>query len=131
MGWGLVLGSILGCFQLVLLPFVKIFTPLVEVQEAARLPSIIASVLQIINGLVFIGEGVIQGCGDFLHLALSNIVACGGMMIALRWFVDWWGLTGVWASFGVFNGLRLAGVVMHQKYTSQLSTRKMKQSGLM
>eukprot|EP00520_Triparma_pacifica_P010080 CAMPEP_0118659188 /NCGR_PEP_ID=MMETSP0785-20121206/14975_1 /TAXON_ID=91992 /ORGANISM="Bolidomonas pacifica, Strain CCMP 1866" /LENGTH=409 /DNA_ID=CAMNT_0006552269 /DNA_START=271 /DNA_END=1497 /DNA_ORIENTATION=+ len=106
MGWGLVLGSVLGGLQLLLLPFISIFTPLKDVQKAARIPSIIASVLQVINGLVFIGEGVMQGCGNFLTLALSNVVACGGMMVALHYFVMWWGLTGVWASFGVFNGLR-------------------------
>ncbi|GMI48936.1 hypothetical protein TrCOL_g8801 [Triparma columacea] len=114
MGWGLVLGSLLGGLQLLLLPFISVFTPLAEVQAAARIPSIIASVLQVINGLVFIGEGVMQGCGNFLTLALSNVVACGGMMCALHYFVKWWGLTGVWASFGVFNGLRLMGVVYHQ-----------------
>lgn len=76
MGWGLVLGSLLGAFQLLLLPFISVFTPLKEVQLAARNPSIIASVLQVINGLVFIGEGVMQGCGDFLQVrgAMGNEV---------------------------------------------------------
>ncbi|GMH66696.1 hypothetical protein TrRE_jg8714, partial [Triparma retinervis] len=100
--------------QLLLLPFISVFTPLKEVQKAARIPSIIASVLQVINGLVFIGEGVMQGCGDFLTLALSNVAACGGMMCALPTFVNRWGLKGVWASFGIFNGIRLMGVAYHQ-----------------
>jgi len=125
MGWGLVLGTVLGGLQILLLPFISVFTPLKEVQKAARIPSIIASILQIINGLVFIGEGVMQGCGNFLTLALSNVVACGGMMCALHYFVKWWGLTGVWASFGVFNGLRLLGVIYHQLYGSRLATRNL------
>ena len=40
----------------------QVFSPLPEVQEAARLPSIIGAVLQIINGVVFIGEGAFVSC---------------------------------------------------------------------
>mmetsp|Transcript_21513 Transcript_21513/g.44849 ORF Transcript_21513/g.44849 Transcript_21513/m.44849 type:complete len:530 (+) Transcript_21513:73-1662(+) len=126
MGWGLVLGSLLGAFQLLLLPFISVFTPLKEVQLAARNPSIIASVLQVINGLVFIGEGVMQGCGDFLQLAVSNIVAGGAMLVALKYFTLWWGLTGVWMSFGVFNGVRLAGVLLHQLRNGALANRNLR-----
>merc|ERR1711937_186198 len=75
MGWGFILGTFLGAFQILLLPMIHKFTPLVEVQSAARAPSYIASVLQIINGLVFIGEGVMIGCGNFLTLSLSTTIA--------------------------------------------------------
>jgi hypothetical protein len=33
-----------------------VFTPLVEVQEAAKVPFIIASLSQIMNGVTFVGE---------------------------------------------------------------------------
>lgn len=56
MAWGCILGSILGAIQIGVLPIIKAFSPLEEVQEAAKIPSIIASILQIINGMVFIGK---------------------------------------------------------------------------
>jgi Na+-driven multidrug efflux pump len=57
MSWGLVLGCALGLLQILLLPAIRSATPLQEVRDAAKIPAIIASVLQVINGLVFIGEG--------------------------------------------------------------------------
>jgi Na+-driven multidrug efflux pump len=57
MSWGLVLGCALGSLQILLLPAIRKTTPLAEVRDAAKIPAIIASVLQVINGLVFIGEG--------------------------------------------------------------------------
>ena len=130
MGWGLVLGSLLGGVQLLVLPFINVFTPLPAVQKAARVPSIIASFLQIINGVVFIGEGIMQGEGMFLPLALNNVAAATGMVFALKILSAKYGLNGVWLSFGVFNGIRLAGVIIHQVFLSELSARKMKKAGL-
>jgi putative MATE family efflux protein len=57
MSWGFVLGCALGSLQILLLPVIRKATPLQEVRDAAKIPAIIASVLQVINGLVFIGEG--------------------------------------------------------------------------
>ena len=61
MSWGFILGIILGSLQLVLLPMLQKSSPLEEVRQAAVIPSILASVYQIMNGLVFIGEGVMVG----------------------------------------------------------------------
>ena len=129
MGWGTILGSVLGAVQLGVIPLLRVFTPIAEIQEAAKMPSIISSFLQIINGCVFIGEGVMQGTGSFLQLALSNIVACVGMIFALRRFTASYGLVGVWMSFGVFNGLRLLGVINHQLFNGPLSNRKLAAAG--
>lgn len=68
MSWGLVLGTLLGGMQLLLLPIIRQSTPLPEVRDAARLPCILASVFQIMNGMVFIGEGVMVGCGNFMQV---------------------------------------------------------------
>lgn len=124
MSWGLILGTILGGLQVLVLPWIQKATPMQEVREAARSPAILASALQIINGLVFIGEGVMSGCGDFLQLAISTIVATVGCLVALNIFPKEHGVTGVWMGFGVFNILRLAGVAIHQLYTSPLASRK-------
>ena len=95
MSWGFVLGCGLGAIQLLLLPAIRRATPIQEVRDAATMPAIIASVLQIINGLVFIGEGVMIGTGSFLQLSLSTVVATAGCLWALWFFPPKIGLTGV------------------------------------
>jgi len=124
MSWGFVLGCALGSLQILLLPLMFKATPLQEVRNAAKLPAVIASVLQIINGLVFIGEGVMIGTGSFLQLSLNTLAATLGCLWALWFFPPRVGLTGVWLGFGVFNVIRLAGVYIHQKINGPLSLRK-------
>lgn len=58
MAWGGLLGIALGSLQLLLLPLIQQSTPLKEVSDAALIPAIFASGLQLMNSLVFIGEGV-------------------------------------------------------------------------
>ena len=150
MAWGCVLGSVLGLVQIAVMPAVKAFSPLPEVQEAAKIPSIIASILQIINGMVFIGkyfekiviymsflilclfcelslgEGIMAGTQSFLTLSVSTVIATIGMLNALKIWTAKYGLPGVWLSFGVFNGLRLAGVLFHQRLVGPLATRQLR-----
>ena len=123
MSWGFVLGVTLGGLQLLLLPTLQKSSPLPEVREAAVIPSILACVYQIMNGLVFIGEGVMVGCGNFLQLSLSTVVATIAALISLNTLPNMFGLTGVWMSFGVFNSFRLAGVWLHQTKNGPLSER--------
>ena len=126
MSWGFLLGIGLGLLQIILLPLLQKATPMEEVRKAALIPSYLASIYQIMNGLVFIGEGVMVGCGNFLQLSLSTVVATAGTLWALRTFPPIYGLTGVWMSFGVFNSLRLMGVWLHQCRNGPLSPRKLK-----
>jgi MATE family multidrug resistance protein len=127
MSWGFVLGCALGSLQILLLPVMFKTTPLQEVRDAAKLPAIIASILQIINGLVFIGEGIMIGTGSFLQLSISTLIATAGCLWALWFFPPRVGLTGVWLGFGVFNMLRLVGVYIHQRINGPLSWRKIEQ----
>lgn len=126
MSWGLVLGIALGMLQLLALPLIRQSTPLQEVRDAARIPSILASVFQVMNGLVFIGEGVMIGTGSFLELSISTVFATTGCLWALRTFPPIHGVTGVWMSFGVFNVLRLIGVTLHQRVYGPLSPRRLR-----
>jgi len=126
MSWGLVLGMALGAMQIALLPVIRQSTPMAEVREAARVPAILASLFQIMNGLVFIGEGVMVGTQSFLQLSLNTVVATVGLLWALRTFPPTFGLTGVWMGFGVFNVLRLAGVFIHQYINGPLAPRNMR-----
>ncbi len=61
MSWGFLLGISLGALQMLLLPMLQKSSPLQAVRDAAVVPSVLASVYQIMNGLVFIGEGVMVG----------------------------------------------------------------------
>ncbi len=124
MRWGFVLGSILGSLQTLLIPHLQKSTPVIAVREAARVPALLASLYQVINGLVFIGEGVMVGCGSFFQLSLSTLVATTATIVALKEFPLTHGLTGVWMSFGVFNSLRLLGVFIHQKINGPLIEKK-------
>ena len=103
-------------------------TPMENVRAAARTPAIVASVLQAINGLVFIGEGVMTGCQNFLQLSLSTCVATAGCLWALKVFPAKFGLTGVWMGFGVFNILRQVGVWIHQFYTSPITPKAIREA---
>jgi len=123
MSWGLVLGTLLGMFQLVVLPALHKATPMMEVREAARLPAKLASCYQLFNGMVFIGEGVMIGCGNFLQLSVSTLFSTAGFLCALQTLPKRFGLAGVWWSFGVFNILRLLGVAVHQLRTGPLAPR--------
>jgi MATE family multidrug resistance protein len=124
MSWGFILGCALGSLQVLLLPVIRRATPLQEVRDAATIPAMIGSLLQVINGLVFIGEGVMIGTGSFLQLSISTLVATIGCLWALWFFPPRVGLTGVWLGFGVFNTIRLAGVYIHQRMNGPLSPRK-------
>ena len=128
MSWGFILGIFLGAMQVALLPLMFQSTPIAEVREAAKVPALLASLFQVMNGLVFIGEGVMVGTQSFMQLSLSTVVATAGLLWALKTFPPTYGLTGVWIGFGVFNVLRLTGVCIHQFITGPLSSRRMSRS---
>ena len=103
--WGALLGAALGGLQLCGLPLLGLFTPLPEVRRAARLPSIIGAVLQLINGIVFVGEGLMVASGAFQQLAAGQVVATAAFLAALRLAPS--SLVSVWLCFWVFNSVRL------------------------
>lgn len=125
MSWGFILGTLLGGLQLAVLPMLHSATPMMEVRRMARLPSYLASAYQAFNGMVFIGEGVMIGTGNFMQLSLSTVVATTGCLMALKTFPQRYGLAGVWYGFGVFNILRLMGVMLHQLRTGPLARRNL------
>ena len=128
MSWGVLLGIGLGSLQLLLLPVIRSSTPIPAVRDAALVPAVLASLFQTMNGLVFIGEGVMVGTGSFLQLSLNTIVATLGLLWALKAFPPVYGLTGVWFGFGVFNALRLSGVMIHKFINGPLAPRKIRQA---
>ena len=125
MRWGVVLGILLGALQVLLIPTIQKSTPLLEVREAALAPSLIASAMHIINGLVFIGEGVMVGTGNFFQLSLNTVTATAAFLASLAYFPNKFGLTGVWIGFIVFNMVRLGGVWIYQKKNGPFAKAQM------
>ena len=127
LSWGVVLGACLSVVQIAAWPLLGVFTPLKGVQEAARVPSIIGAALQLINGVVFIGEGIQTGNQAFTSLAGTTAIATAGMLTSLRLFGST--LTGVWGSFAIFNGVRLIGVLKHNVYDAPWGRRARRAEG--
>jgi MATE family multidrug resistance protein len=111
--WGLCIGVGVGALQLLLLPTIMKSSPLQEVRDAARVPALIASWFQGINGLVFVGEGVMMGTGSFMQLGLNTAVGTLGYLASLKIFPQRFGLTGVWIGLVAFTLIRLIGVFIH------------------
>jgi len=112
--WGWVMGLGLGGIQLLTIPLLSVMSPLVEVQEAAKVPAMIASGMQVLSGIVFVGEGAMMGYQAWTTLAFSSVMGVTGMMIVLHKFSH--SLIGVWSSFCVFNFIRLLFVLYHVFY---------------
>ncbi len=83
--WGSLVGLALGLTQFLALPaLVPLFSTLPQVRQAVQQPALIASVLHVINGFVFAGEGTMMGLGCFKELALCTAVGIGTMVACLR-----------------------------------------------
>lgn len=105
LSWGALMGAALGGMQILGLPLLGLFTPLAEVRQAARLPSIIGAFLQLVNGLVFTGEGLMVASGAFGALAMGQVAATASFLLALKLAPP--SLVSVWLCFWVFNSVRL------------------------
>eukprot|EP01041_Mallomonas_annulata_P001801 gene1801-3493_t len=117
--WGLLLGIVSALVQLACLPILKFFSPLESVVSAARLPSIIGAFMNMINGVIFIGEGIQLGNQKFKELSVVTAIAAVCMLTSLKIFGK--SLAGVWLSIGVLNIIRLAGVLRYHFFTSHLA----------
>ncbi|KAJ8600658.1 hypothetical protein CTAYLR_010682 [Chrysophaeum taylorii] len=124
LGWGASAGILLAALQLAALPLLNLFTPVEAVRDAARAPAIIGAVLQIMNGLTFVGEGIMQGHSAFFRLALNSAVASAAMVASIHKFGTT--LVGIWLSFGVFNIIRLVGAMHHHLLSGPLARSKLK-----
>ena len=115
LGWGLAAGLLLAGCQLLALPLLNVFTP-----------AVIGSLLQLINGVTFVAEGVMQGHQAFFPLALNAFVASAGLVASLNLFGHT--LPGVWCGFGVFNSIRFLGAMRHHLVTGPLGSRHIDQA---
>ena len=109
--WGVLVGLGITTLQILCLPIIGIFSPIPEVQAAAKLPVLIGAIMQSLFCVIWTGEGIQQGTGDFPAMAISMLLGTAGMYLSLRSFGHT--LPGIWASFGILGIVRLAGTLYH------------------
>lgn len=102
LGLSLMLGFFLGRDSLA-----NIFSNDPEVLRQVSQIFIFVAVMQPLNALVFVWDGIFMGKEDFGFLALAMLVSAGVAVIMLRLVIPFdWGLTGVWWSLVVLMSLR-------------------------
>lgn len=79
-----------------------------EVQAAAASALAIVAVIQPVNVIVCIGDGVFQGASDFTYLAAAMAVACSAAAAAM--VSGQGGLVDVWWALFLLQGLRAAAI---------------------
>ena len=122
--WSSLAGISLGALQYFLLPvLVPIFSTLPAVQEAARLPILIASLIHVMNGPILTGEGVMMGTGSYKDLAIVTAIATAGMVASLLSPLGK-RLDGIMWSILISSVVQMLGVVMHYLKFSPLSLKK-------
>lgn len=123
MMWGVILGIFLATLQMSMLPLLSFFSPLPDVQQAARGPSVIGAFMQFLSSIIWTGEGIQQGNEDFVSIAVATALGTAGMLFLLQYLGN--SLVGVWASFFVLYFARLTGALRHHFFTGPYTKRKM------
>ena len=105
---GLWLGLILmGGFLISRGPLANLFSNDLEVLSQVGEIFIFVAVMQPLNALIFVWDGIFMGREDFRFLAISMVIAAAIAVTMLRLVIPFgWGLTGVWWSMIVLMLLR-------------------------
>ncbi len=96
--WGFALGLVLGVFFWVLGPWLpRLFTDDAATIEAASAILVLVAVMQPLNGVVFVWDGIYMGAESFRYLAIAMVISAG-VAVALLLVVPsmGWGLAGIW-----------------------------------
>lgn len=126
--WGCILGLILGATQVAALPFlIPVFTPIAEVREAIKIPSLISAFIHLVNGPLFAGEGVMVGLGTFKALTYCTIFGAS-VMISCICSPLGKSLNGILISLAAFNSLQAAAMMYHYLNVGPLKRNRAKKS---
>lgn len=108
LAWGLGVGVALGLLLVAGRFFLPaLFTGDAETILAARRALLYVALLQPLNGLVFVWDGIYIGAESFRYLAVAMVVsALGGALVLLLAPSFGLGLGGVWAGVGTLMALR-------------------------
>ncbi|EKX48780.1 hypothetical protein GUITHDRAFT_68515 [Guillardia theta CCMP2712] len=85
----------------------KVFTADAKVDEIVQHLLLYISVMQPINALVFVGDGILQGSEDFAFLTKAMFVAAASSLLVL---LAGEGIDGVWSGLVVLQVMRAAGL---------------------
>ena len=113
LGWGLVLGVLVGVAVIAfrtLLP--SVFTDDPAVEALAAFVLLWVALMQPVNGVVFVLDGLLIGAGDQRFLAVAMVGALAvfaPVALAVGW-LDL-GLGWVWFAFGVLMTARLVALL--------------------
>ncbi|VEU41938.1 unnamed protein product [Pseudo-nitzschia multistriata] len=114
LGWSSLAGLLLGIGQTLLLPvLVPLFSTLPEVREAVKTPSLIASLIHVVNGPVLAGEGIMMGVGAYRALATVTMGYVVSMFGCLTFTPLGKRLDGIMWSILVASLVQQIGVVGH------------------
>ena len=124
-GWSTAIAAALALFQLATIPYAaRVMSTLPEVQRAVRRPALVAALVQLSNGPLFAGEGIIMGLGHFGFLAALTsagiAVMCAGLLASARLGL---GVASVWWSLLGFHFVQLSGLLYHHLRRSPLARR--------
>lgn len=123
--WSSLAGLGLGVAQFTLLPvLVPVFSTLPEVQEAVKLPALIASLIHVVNGPILAGEGVLIGLGNFKDLALITFGWIGAMVACLAVSPLGKRLDGIMWSILLSSLVQQVGVITHYLKIGPLAIKK-------
>jgi putative MATE family efflux protein len=110
--WGVGAGVVFGLVVVLLRPaLVPLFTDDAAVASLAFRVLLVVAVLQPINAVVFVLDGVLIGAGDLRYLAKAMaasglVVFVPAALVVLRFR---WSLVALWAAFSLLMAARLVG----------------------
>lgn len=110
--WGVVVGVVLGVGLAILRPLiVPLFTDDPRVQDLADQVLLVVALMQPVNALVFVLDGILLGAGDAAYLAWAMVGAlvAFGFAAAAVIAADG-GLLAIWAALCVLMVARLVGM---------------------
>lgn len=121
--WGSLLGLLLGVGQYLALPvLVPLFSTLPEVQSAVRIPALLASLLHVVNGPVFVGEGILLGLGNFRDLMVMTGIGTLCLSAALCSPLGT-SLNGIMISLIGWSSLQAVAVLYHYLIVGRLAVK--------
>eukprot|EP00540_Astrosyne_radiata_P021182 CAMPEP_0116824718 /NCGR_PEP_ID=MMETSP0418-20121206/1553_1 /TAXON_ID=1158023 /ORGANISM="Astrosyne radiata, Strain 13vi08-1A" /LENGTH=327 /DNA_ID=CAMNT_0004453121 /DNA_START=1 /DNA_END=984 /DNA_ORIENTATION=+ len=123
--WGGLVGLFLGVAQFVLMPWIlPLFSTIPSVHEAAKMPAVIASIMNMINGPVFVGEGIMLGLGSYRDLTIVTALSVGSLATLLLKTPLGNNLHGILWCKATFCLIQAIAVVTHFLKFSPLAARK-------
>jgi putative MATE family efflux protein len=111
--WGVVVGVGFGVVLALVRPWlIPVFTDDPGVQDLAEQLLLIVAVLQPLNAVVFVLDGVLIGAGDQRFLAAAMIVATFGVYApaALAVTIAGGGIVALWGALALWFGARAVGL---------------------